>query len=286
MVRGMGRLEEATPMLLTLNAGFGELIGAPDLALIKSLGFGAVRQDFRTVADGQLAGEIADAGLAVIAVLDPETWGEGFAGLVSTIHKAAGGQRVIYEVGNELDGKMAPDAYGHAFYAVEHWVRMIDPDAEVITAGIRDTGHDPLLWLHRVLSTGLVSHRSGVGFHTYRATPPGVPREGYTRREHEYDALRFTARGRRLYHTEIGWSTAPRKASGCAGWFGKRWSYSDEQVAEFLDYELRINRDQGAECFTIFQLNDSATNDNEGRFGIRDYAGQLKPSAHVVARYA
>ena len=274
-------------MLAALNCRFGELIGAPDLALIKGLGFQGIRQDFRRTSDGQLAGEIADAGLAVIAVLDPETWGEGFAGLISTIHRAvAERQPVAYEIGNELDGKMDPGDYAHAFYAAEHWIRMIAPDAEVITAGIRDTGHDPLLWLHRVLSTGLVSHRSGVGFHTYRATPPGVPREGYTRREHEYDALRFTGRGRRLYHTEIGWSTAPRKASGCAGWFGKRWSYNDEQVAEFLDYELRLNRDQGAECFTIFQWKDSATNDNEGRFGIRTFDGALKPSAHVVARYA
>ena len=270
-----------------LNAGFGELIGAADLALIKSLKFDGVRQDIRRVSDGQLAGEIADAGLASILVLDPETWGEGFAGLISTIHRAvAERQPVAYEIGNELDGKMDPGDYAHAFYAAEHWIRMIEPGATILTAGIRDLGHGPQEWLYRVLSSGLVSHQAGVGFHTYRSTPPGVPREGFLRREYEYDALRHLAAGRKLWMTEIGWSTAPRKASGCAGWFGKRWSYSDEQVAEFLDYELRLNRDQGAECFTIFQLNDGMLDENEHRFGIRTYEGELKPSAHVVARYA
>lgn len=272
-------------MIFVLNAGFGSLIGRDDLALIKGLGFGAIRQDFRSVTDGYLAREIAEAGLGLVAVLDPATWSEGFPQLVREIHDVMG-VYAVYEIGNELDGKQTPSAYAHSFYACEHWIRMIAPDAEVLTAGIRNTGQDPLEWLRRVLSTGLVSQQAGVGYHTYRATPPGVPYEGFERREDEFEALRRIAGGRKHYCTEIGWSTAPRKASGCAGWFGKRWSYNDDQVAEFLDYELRLNRDQGAECFTIFQLNDGPVNDNEGRFGIRKLTGELKPSAYVVGRYA
>ena len=58
-------------------------------------------------------------------------------------------------------------------------------------------------------------------------------------------------------------------------------------MAEFLDYEYRLNRDQGSESFVVFQLSDGPNpQENEHRFGIRTYEGELKPSAHVVARYA
>lgn len=270
-----------------LNAGFGEPIGASDLALIKSLGFHGVRQDVLHWTQGSLVDEIAQANLAAILVLGPEVWSapaERIKDLAEHVFRMT--LDVAFEVGNELDGRVSPREYGQTFAKVEAGIRSLAPDATVITAGIRDCGHGPLGWLRDVISTGLISEQACIGYHTYRATPPGVPREGYRKREDEFDALRLVARGRPLWHTEIGWSTAPRKAGGCAGLFGKRWSYNDEQVAEFLDYELRVNRDQGAESFTVFQLSDGPKNENEGRFGIRTLDGVLKHSAHVVGRYA
>ena len=272
-----------------LNTNFGDPIGRDLLALMRELRFDGPRQDIKDCADGGLEAEIAEAGMASILMLRTETWTAQLADLpklIDTIYGAAAGMPVALEPGNELDGKMPALTYAKLFAEVERIVRKRQPDATIITAGIRDCGHGPLRWLRTVLSTGLVSEQSCVGFHTYRETPPGVPRSGFARREDELDLLRQVAGGRRLWHTEMGWSTAPRDAKGCAGWFGRKWSYTDEQVAEFLDYEYQIIRDFGSESFVLFQANDGERNDNEGRFGIRDYAGNLKPSAHVVARYA
>ncbi len=267
-----------------LNAGFGALIGAADLALIRSLGFQGTRQDVRLAEDaGPLAAELAGAGLSAILVLDQATWPA--ARSIAEAVTAAGGS-VAFEVGNELDGVQDPRAYALAFGVVERGIRDAVPDATVITAGIRSLRRECVGWLRTVIGTGQISERACVGYHTYRATAPGVACEGYARREDEYDALRDAVRGRRLWMTEIGWSTAPRKSGGLAGCLGRTWRYSDGEVADFLDYELRLNRDQGSESFVVFQLNDGPRDVNEGRFGIRTLAGDLKPSAHVVGRYA
>lgn len=270
-------------MKLGLNAGFGALIGEADLALIRSLKFDTVRQDVRLAEDaGPLAAELAGAGLSAILVLDPAVWPA--ARSIAEAVAAAGGS-VAFEVGNELDGVRDPRAYALAFGVVEAAIRSVQPDATVITAGIRSLRKECVGWLRTVIGTGQVSERACVGYHVYRSTPPGVPCEGYSRREDEYDALRDAARGRRLWMTEGGYSTAPRKSGGLAGCLGRTWRYSDDEVAGFLDYELRLNRDQGSESFVVFQIGDGPRDENEMRFGIRRMDGTLKPSASVVARY-
>ena len=272
-----------------LNAGFGSLIGAADLELIKSLGFAGVRQDVRSVQDARpLAQELADAGMVAILVLDPAVWNGGDVTATARATEAicSTGLEAALELGNELDGAVDPRNYALAFARAERAIRSVYDEAVVLTAGIRSTRRECLDWLRTVIATGQISERACVGYHTYRSTAPGVPCEGYAFREDEYDALRDAARGRRLWMTEIGWSTAPRKSGGLAGCLGRTWRYSDGEVADFLDYELRLNRDQGSESFVVFQLNDAVADVNEGRFGIRTLAGDLKPSAHVVGRYA
>lgn len=270
-----------------LNAGFGSPIGASDLALIKSLGFQGVRQDVRSVQDARpLAQELADADMVAILVLDPAVWSTADAAASVTRAICSTGLEAALELGNELDGVIDPRAYALSFARAEKAIRSVQPDAVVLTAGIRSLRKECIGWLRTVIGAGQVSERAGVGFHTYRSTAPGVACEGYARREDEYAALRDAARGRRLWHTEIGWSTAPRPKKGFLGIKTGTWRYTDDEVAGFLDYELRLNRDQGSESFVVFQLNDSAQDVNEGRFGIRDTAGNLKPSAHVVGRYA
>lgn len=266
-----------------LNCGFGSLIGEDDLALIKSLGFDGVRQDVRRAEDARpLAAELARAGLSAILVLDPAVWPAAAA----VPFVAETGCDAAFEIGNELDGVMDARAYALSFARVEQGIRSVQPDATIITAGTRSLRRECVDWIRTLVNTGMVSPRACVGYHTYRSTAPGVPCEGYARREDEYAALRDAARGRRLWLTEIGWSTAPRPKRGFLGIkCGGTWRYTDDEVAGFLDYELRLNRDQGSESFVVYQLSDGPTDTNEHRFGIRDTAGALKPSAHVVGRY-
>lgn len=273
-----------------LNAGFGSPIGAADLALIRSLKFDGVRQDVRRLEDARpLAQELADAGMVAILVLDPAVWngGDVTATVRATEAICSTGLEAALELGNELDGVVDPRNYALGFARAERAIRSVYDDATVLTAGIRSLRRECIGWLRTVIGTGQISERAGCAYHTYRATAPGVPCEGYARREDEYAALRDAARGRRLWMTEIGWSTAPRPKRGFLGIkTGGTWRYSDDEVAGFLDYELRLNRDQGSESFVVFQWNDGPRDENEGRFGIRRTDGSFKPSAHVVGRYA
>lgn len=275
-------------MKIYLNAGFGSPIGPSDLAWIKSLGYDGIRQDIHHSTQGSLAAEIHDAGLSMILILDPATWtppdSASLPSLVRSVLDSTNGTPVVFEIGNELDGVMDPEIYARAFNWAWQSIMMAAPSSTVLTAGIRNTGIDPVSWLKRVLSTGLVppDPSIGLGYHTYRATPPGVPVEGYDTREQEFSTLRWIANGRPLWNTEIGWSTATRKKKGCSGWFGGTWHYTDDQVASFLSYELQVNRDQGALSTVVFQLNDGPNDENEHRFGIRDYLLNPKPSSLVV----
>jgi len=122
----------------------------------------------------------------------------------------------------------------------------------------------------------------GVGYHQYRETDPTKPLQGYVSRGEEFTVLRSVAGNRPLWMTECGWHTAPRKS----GWwiFGRSWRYDDTQVEQFLQMEIRLNEEYGAECFVVYQLNDGPNPKNgQDRFGIRRTNGTLKPSAGVFA---
>ena len=286
-------------MLLTLNAGFGELIGAPDLALIKSLGLQAVRQDAvrketpDPAAAPALVSEIAAAGLMGNLVIP--MWDNGLC--QETAHAVAGravelglvNGEVALEAGNEedLSGKFKawtrnPKGWAALVRDVLTIAGQHHPGIPVVSGGISSVSKDALRWLEQ---SGVVELPVIIGYHQYRSTDPDQPLKGYSSRGEEFQALQRVTAGRRLWCTESGWHDSLRESGHwpCK----KRWRYSPSEVAQCLHTEMRLNEDHGAEVFTLYQLNDGPDPDyDQDCFGIRDYAGNLKPSAHVVARYA
>ena len=286
-------------ILGALNCGFGELIGQADLALIRSLGFRAVRQDAvkrdtpNPAAAPALVSEIAAAGLMGNFVIP--MWDNGLC--QETAHAVAAravelglvNGEVALEAGNEEDLSGEYKAWTNNPRGWAALVRDVltiagqhHPGIPVVSGVISSVSKDALRWLEK---SGVAELPVIIGYHQYRSTPPDQPLAGYGSRAHEFAILQRVTAGRRLWCTESGWHDGPRESGHwpCK----KRWRYSPSEVAQFLAEELRLNEDYGAEVFTVYQLADGPDPDyDQDCFGIRDYAGNLKPSAHVVARYA
>jgi len=156
------------------------------------------------------------------------------------------------------------------------------PGGKLILGGIVSTDESGLDYLDRMVSAGLPSGVA-VGYHTYRQEKrPWKPHDGFSTREAEFHRLQAIAGDRELWHTEVGWHTCENSS----GWWPckRKWSWTDDQVLEFLECEAGYNRRAGAKSFTVFQMNDGPGSGYENHFGIRRIDGTLKPSAMVAQR--
>jgi hypothetical protein len=268
---------------LLLNAGFGALIGAADLALIRDLGFTGCRQDIPAEADRH-----------TIVTLIREQHAADFDSLficrsIYTVSMAATylretGLPGAIEWGNEEDSKQTPREYHRSL--IEPWAHCAG--VPMFTGGITTTDRKRLDWLKAVYALG-VPEGVHTAIHTYRQeTAPWQAKPGFKSRAEEYaEVRRIIGPRRRLIVSEIGWHTAPYKTGGFLGWGRKTAKLSDADVARYAVEECRIAAANGVESLTWFQLNDGPDPAQyEHRFGIRDSEGRLKPVAEALRLFA
>ncbi len=275
-------------MKLLLNAGFGEPIGRADLELADWLGFDGVRQDVPANAL-HLVDEIASfrstlfpiflIGGGQMAVPDSEI--VATAGDVAVRAKRLG-LRCAIEIGNEPN--IAPGWSAERFATLlrnaADEVAALNYNAIVISGGISNTSPEAVSYLRRaidILDNGGIFPIE-IGYHTYRWSPD-EPRKGWKTRDDEFKALHEVAGPRGIWNTESGWHTAKEKR-GPLGMCSRR--LTDRQVAEFVKSEIRINRQWGAESYTLYQLNDGPRDEAPDRYGIRRLDGRLKPVAMEI----
>ena len=264
-----------------LNAGFGKPIGAKDLALMKLLGYAGPRNgEINSMAElVPVSAELLDADCSAILILGPSIWQSPVLTRAAILGCSNLGLDAYYELGNELDKTVDPVVYASAFCAAEDAVRAAVPQAKLVTAGITSTTTSGLLWLHRVLGTGLISNQAIIGYHTYRSGDPDTANPGFASRYGEFNQLHDIVGTRQIAHTEAGWSDAkPNRNAWPCTWFRK--GLTEAQVADYLMREIAYNAQAGAETFCTYQLNDGLGQDEH--FGIRRVDGTLKPSAGVL----
>lgn len=265
-------------MRIQINAGFGNPIGTSDLSLIGNLEFDGVRQDVITPQDAEALVDELDSCFPIfiapnLVIAEAVLW--------AAKHRRPPSSYGI-EFGNELNLKVSASFYATQFSLAEAHLRSIEPEVQLVTAGINTTSRKGLAWLEQAV-TG-ASGKAIIGFHSYRPnmTPsPTAPQEGMRSRSAEFADLHRIAQGRRLWNTEIGWHTAPRES----GWwiFKRRFKLTDHQVAGYLKEEIALNRAAGVDLLTVYQLNDGPNaNYDQDCYGIRRTDGTLKPSAHVA----
>lgn len=280
-------------MRVLLNAGFGSPLSLADWSLIHDLGFDGIRTD--VLREGDAGGLVANVTAAhrdglFIAPADVPLIDETLA-VVEAVAIAAKVSRapelVALEVGNEPDrsGRWRHDAAGFGRLVAQAagvaW--SILPDLRVVSGGIATLSRDALAWLAQAAQH--FPAEVAVGYHPYRSTPPGLPRDGFASRDAEFAELHRIAAGRAVWCTEVGFHTAPRSRDFPLCFTRTRWS--DSEVASFLRSELRFNAAAMAEVCCLYQLNDGAAwrTESEDAFGIRRVDGTLKPSAYVAREW-
>lgn len=294
-------------MKLYIVAGFDDMIGAKDLALIESLGFAGVRRDVRPANANKFCSEFVDTRLSPLFLVAGGKMTEQGSplGPPEIAERAAQVARVVsdlglfdthsaaIEIGNEPDisnefYKESPDRFAEAVAESSRRVREVSPGATVVAGGVSNTHKRGLDYIRRAIDAGLPSDVC-LGYHSYHTTVAAkVAHPGFSSRDEELRELRVLASGRPLWCTECGWHTAPSFVrAGFLGLFRKRVQFSDTEVAEFTDQEMSLHDTHGAEVFTLFQMNDGPDpNAYEHRFGIRHSSGDLKPIAGRIQRYS
>lgn len=267
-----------------LSAGFGDLLPAEDLALIRDLGYTGIRQDVKAAHGYEYVADLVSNALAfmesrAIFVVNALVAQELAQRVAVATKASAVGSRCIVEVGNEADADrywgVNPEDYGKLVADTVAMTLRTDPQLTVISGGITSTSKEALKWLRTVVN--YLPSTCGIGFHTYRSGPPDEPLEGFRSRGDEFSELREIANGRDLYNTEFGWSTKPRPKPFPLCWQKK--SLSNGTVAAYLFSEIAINRANGVKSVCVYQLNDPPTGPD---FGIRYNDGTLKPQSQVL----
>jgi hypothetical protein len=282
-------------MKIYINAGFGELIGKPDLDLFAQLGFQGVRQDMPLDqgTEAPLIEELAQhSSLDLIALVnggkmhkDPYPTARQVAHVARLIrdHQMVG--RAMIEVGNEPN---ITEKYGERPELLAEAIREADLEMQteglttpLIVGGIMTTDRGGLDYLESVVASG-IPLTAWIGYHTYRTTvTPETPHKGFATRGAEFRRLQNIAGGRPLINTEIGWHTALSKGRGWGPFKKPDVQWSDRQVFDFMIRESHLNNAAGAVALTLFQVNDGPSDHYESHFGIRYTNKNLKPVSQL-----
>lgn len=190
------------------------------------------------------------------------------------------GREIAIEFCNEPDlghkrFKKSPAELGKLYKEAIGIVKTFSPKWRCLSPSISNLDEDSLQYLDRMaLPAG-----AEIAFHRY---PPGrdfwSAHRGFKGRTGEFEALTQIARGAKLWHTEGGWAE-----------FNRDYNLSEEEVAERMAEEVRFWSEQGAECFTAYQLNSApwkaSDSDDVKRlntYGARRPDGSWKPWAAAV----
>lgn len=292
-------------MKIYINAGFGQCLGPDNLNWIRSHGFGGIRQEIFRGEDAELIiREIADSGLEAILLLCGGHMERisfehtvGLARHVALVARDVAGidaTRLAIEIGNEPD--LAIDQYkrnpGEFARLVRECATAIwqeVPALTVVSGGVSNTHRDGLDYLEAASRAGLPDG-CHIGYHAYHTTStPETAHPGFRSRQEEFGRLARTVAGRPMWCTEVGWHTYPSEIRVGVLKQRKTVRFDDNQVADFTERELRLQRAAGAVCSAVFQLNDALDDpptSYEHRHGVRYADGSAKPVAQRIQQIA
>ena len=300
-----------------ISAGFGRTVGQASLQWLKSLGVSGIRTDIPWGAPLQyrerLLAELGELGMGGILIVGgnmeyrnggeikkfPRDWRPNTNDIASyareiALQAAGYPQSKFYlELGNEPNlenhgGPLArePERWGRWIQHVPHHVWETLPDTEIIAGGICFLNAKSLRYLERAFrSNPGIDSRLIIGLHPYRTDKRADEDTG------DLKALLERFReiiGPRSYAiTEIGWHSAPQKTESILPCKRKEFRFSDEDVADFAEWELDFWQRNGAKLVNWYQLNCGENEFNpEDNYGIRDIDGRAKPVADAIRRYA
>lgn len=292
-------------MKIFLNAGFGDPLDVATCALIKEMGFDGIRTDAlycgphgqppRLIGPdtlAQTAASAAQAGLQVQWLISRplETGPIDVAQAVARVEQLAsiyGDVTHSFDVGMEFNHSKARFAPSVAVELINACVDAAD-DVPVSACLTNNMGKDALAFARQCFAEGL--RCDAIGLHPYKTTVKAwepARGSGWTSRAEEWDVWQVLGaqQGVLLWAPEWGYhcgvSNVP--APGLMGKLGRKvkLSWTEEQQAEFTEFELFDQFERGVSMTGIFQLNDaadSATNPNhEAHYGVRRTDGSLKP---------
>lgn len=267
-------------MIRGIQAGFGELLGAPTLAALRELGVQLVRLDCQAsspMATGALVREVIDAGMVPYPIVREVAQLEHLPPCTNV------------ELRNE------PDLNGP---------RPVEYETEVHLMSAACRVHGLHLWagcVSNLNQRGLRYLRDAgverwpddvcVSVHWY---PHGDRREnphpGFYSRQHEVAQLLGLIGDRPWGVSEFGFHTATRKVSWLDRLLGTRGTaWTDDQVAAMVAEEWAFWEAHGATGAVLYQVNDGPSADSArpaalDTFGIRRLDGSWKPVAATFRR--
>jgi hypothetical protein len=190
------------------------------------------------------------------------------------------------ELGNEPDLAVDQNAKDltQTFNEMFDIVREELPEVSILSPSISNLNKRGFRYLEKMLLSGLRDD-CGLAFHRYPNGPsPHVSHDGFDDRNIEFQKLKNMSGGRELWCTETGFSQR---------WDRKDWT--EENQREYIDTDMRFNRDRGLKHYTLYQVNDGPDErEIEDRWGIRHFdeawngdwklLGQALPE--LIGRYA
>ena len=189
------------------------------------------------------------------------------------------------EIGNEPDiaaeeWKDHPERMGAAVSACFDVIRRYSSVTPVLSASVSNLNERGFKYLGQ-----MVKHlplECEVAFHRYHPGPKfETPHKSASSRNAEVSKLRDIVGCRKLWNTETGWAE-----------LNKGFSFTETEIAERIDAELRFWSAAGVEALTIYQLSSAYVQpedrDDERRlktYGLRRPDDSWKPAADVVRKW-
>lgn len=271
-----------------INAGFGDLIGPAQFDLFRGVGLQGVRRDVTQADLSVFAAEFADGPGASFSPLFVVNGGKMGLDAIETIATARDMAQWIHwlqlpnaaiEIGNEPDIATAqwsahPEDFARLVNSAAQAIWAVDPTIDVVMGSISNLNARQLTYFGIVAQK--LDPRIIAGYHLYRTTEPWS----------FFDFQPFLAltAGRRRWHTEGGWHTAPSTVRyGPFNLFRKTVQFTNEQVAQFMQMEIPMH-ELIAEVFCTFQAHDGppGSTDFDGFFGAWDWYWNPKPVSKVI----
>jgi hypothetical protein len=203
--------------------------------------------------------------------------------------RRAGGkdENLTIDVGNELDitdtwrGRKICE-FRDFFLHVYDRIRSTSAEVKIVSASSSNWRKKPQFWRSRRGYETLKALRDMKlpadtlqGLHPYRNDLPFHEWHDWDHTE-GLEVLRDVLDGRTVAITEMGWHS--------------RGNWNDEQIADFINAEIRMWRDFGADSFTYYQIQDGPKPDNSGEGGFGAFTSlrdgfSPKPVARVLKKW-
>lgn len=283
-------------MKVSINAGFGFPLSEEDRSWIIGRGFHGVRSDY---GPGVLGALFYTRLQPLILACSKSVSAEFIADRVAQIcreirnlgyHNNRSAPLPAIEPFNEPDidpyWKTRPRMMADVVWKCWQIANSFHCGVKLITPGVSNLNERGLNYLEEMVNAGIPDDVA-VGFHRY---PPGddpsIAHDGFASRWAEVERLKFLASKRKLWCTETGWTSGPRKKRRRSPlcFLERNVWLTEDKVAANAATELRFwARVPQLEAVVYYQINDGPNwNNPEDNFGLRSYPDRTNK---VLARW-